>query len=147
MGRVFLAILMIFLLLGPFRTPILEGIEGWRTQDISDSFVVVTAAGQTTANVTLTEDLFQDATAQVDSITSTKTESPVATTYTAASNKLLVSALNASDNRTLTVTYDADTDDTVTKAVGPFLNFLIFGVALVMILFAAGLKLPGGRRH
>lgn len=128
MGKVFLMILAVFLLLGAFATPILDGIKGWRTEGTTEAHAVTTGAGVTTANVTLSNDLFQDDVSEVITITSNITgEEPIATTYTAATNRLLVSALNASATHTLTVNYRADSDSTVMAALGPFLAILIFG--------------------
>jgi len=135
-GKVFIAILAVFLLLGAFASPIREGIEGWRTDDTTEAFSpVTTAAGVTSANVTLAADLFQDSTSKVVSVSSNTTETPVATSYDAATNYLLISALDADTTRTLTINYYADVDDTVMAAIGPFLTFLIFGGLLVAIGF------------
>ncbi len=131
MGKIsliFVAILGIFLLLGPFRQPIADGIKGWRTETQVQTVAVVTAGGVTSANVTLSADLFQDDVAEVSSISSNDTgDAPAASTYTAATKVLLVSGLVAASNHTLTLTYYADTDDTVMAVVGPFLGILIFG--------------------
>lgn len=139
MGKVLMAILLLFLLFGVFRESIFDGIKGLRTEDTTEGFAVSTGAGQTTANVTLNSDLFQDDVAEVISITSNITgESPVATSYTEATNVLLVSALNSSATHTLTVNYYADTEDTVMKAAGPFFGILFFGFIGFRILY--GLK-------
>lgn len=129
MKNIVFIMIAIFLLLGAFASPIADGIKGWRTEDTTENFSPVTTASVgTTANVTLTNDLFQDDHTEVIAITSNITgESPVATGYTAATNKLLVSALQANKTRTLTVNYYADSDSTVMAAIGPFLGFLIIG--------------------
>lgn len=138
MGRVFFVVLAIFLLLGAFSSPILDGIKGWRTEDTTEAFSVTTAAGVTTANVTLANDLYQDDVSEVISISSNISgESPIASTYSDTSGKLLVSALNPSATHTLTVNYYADTDSDVIYVVGPFLPLLIIGGLLVMILLTA----------
>jgi hypothetical protein len=142
-GSVFFAILAIFLLLGPFRTPITDGITGLRTVDTTESFAVTTAAGVTSANVTLGSDLYQDLTSNVISFTSTVDEDPVASTYTTATNVLLVSALDADSSRTLTINYYAETDSDTWRAVGPFPGFLIFGILLFIIV--AGIFKKGRR--
>jgi hypothetical protein len=126
-GKVLLAILAIFLLFGAFASPISDGIKGWRTEDITQNFVVVTGAGVTSANVTLTKDLFQGAASEVIAISSNETEVPVATSYDESTNNLLVSAINASKTRTLSVEFYADSDSLVMQAIGPFLGVLIIG--------------------
>lgn len=126
-GKVFLAILAIFLLFGAFASPISDGIKGWRTEDLTQNFIVTTGGGITTANVTLTRDLFQGSASQVIDVSSNITEIPVATSYDESTNNLLVSALNAADTRTLSVEYYADSDNAVMQAIGPFLGVLIIG--------------------
>src|SRR4030042_674822 len=109
MGKIFIAILAIFLLLGAFRSPIIDGIKGMRIEEQSQGFAVVTGVGASTANVTLSSDLYQDDTAEVTSITSNETgDAPVASTYTAATKVLLVSGLESSKNHSLTIDYNAD---------------------------------------
>ena len=133
---VLLGILAMFLLLGPFQPAISDGIKGWRTDDTTEISIVTTAAGVTTANVTLGHDLYQATVSEVISVTSNITESPVATSYTEATKVLLISALNANDSRTLTIEYYAETDDTVMRALGPFLSVLIFGGCAFAILIS-----------
>lgn len=141
MSKVLYMIIAVFLLIGVFASPINDGIKGWRTRDTTDAFTVTTAAGQTTANVTLTRDLFSDDTAEVISITSNITgESPIATTYTAATNYLLISALNAGATHTLTVNYYAESDSGVILAIGAFLSILIIGGLIVGVYRAATSK-------
>ena len=135
-GGVILAIIAIFLLLGPFREPIVDGIKGWRASDTTEDFVVATAAAVTTANVTLSYDLYQAATAEIIEITSTDgTDAPVASTYTEATKVLLVAGLNDDANRTLTVEYYAETDDDTMRIIGPFVGFLIFGGIIFAIVW------------
>lgn len=146
MGKVFIAILAVFLLLGAFASSINGGIKTWRTDDTTQNFAVTTAAGVTSANVTLARDLFQDDVSEVIAVTSNDTgETPAATSYTAATNYLLVSALTAGATRTLAVNYYAETDSTVMQAVGPFLGFLIFGGLLAAIAFGTFHKGKGRR--
>lgn len=134
MGRVLFIILAVFLLLGAFTTPILEGIEAWRTEDTTESFAVTTAAAQTTANVTLANDLFQNDVAEVITITSNITgEAPIATSYTSATKVLLLSALNASATHTIIINYLAETDSTVIRSVGAFLGVIIIGALIIGI--------------
>ena len=133
---VLVGILAMFLLIGPFQPSISAGIKGWRTSDTTENFNTITGAGVTSANITLGHDLYQAAAAEVIYVTSNITESPVATSYTEATKILLVSALNASDLRTLTIEYYAETDDTVMRALGPFLSVLIFGGCAGAILIS-----------
>ncbi len=144
MGKILWAILALILFFA-FAGNINTGIHDIRTEELTESFSgVVTAAGISAANVTLASDPFLDRTAEVVSITSNITETPVATTYTTATNFLLVGSLGASETRTLTVVYDSQRDDDYMAIIGPFMTFLILGG----ILFAIGwglLKKKGGR--
>ena len=145
LGRVFIGIMAIFLLLGAFATPITDGIKTWRTNDTSDGFVVVTAGGITDANVTLSYNLYQEALAEVSSISSNDTDdSPVAATYTDATKILQITGLDDAETRTLTVNYYAETDSTVMRVLGPFLAFLIFGFLLLGIVWGI---IQGKSRH
>lgn len=135
-GRVLVAVLTIFLLLGAFSENITDGIKTWRTVDTSENFDVTTAAGVTGANITLSYDLYQAATAEVQSITSdNETDTPVANSYVEATKALEVTGLVASDTRVLTVAYYAETDDRVMRILGPFLAVLIFGGLISAILY------------
>jgi len=137
-GKVFIAILSIFLLFGAFSEPITDGIKTWRTNDTSEPFNVTVGASVTTANVTLSYDLYQDSVAEVQSITSTDgTDVPVADSYVTASNKLLVTGLNDDATRTLTVNYYAETDSVVMRVLGPFLSVLIIGGLAFMAIYGA----------
>jgi len=139
MSKVFFAILAVFLLLGAFQASINDGIKGWRTEDTTEAYSpVTTGVGVTTANVTLTSELYQDKASEVIAVSSNVTgETPVATSYVTTGNKLLISALDADTTRTLTVNYYADSDSTVMAAVGPFLGLLIFGGLLFGIFLAS----------
>ena len=138
MGRVMCIVIAIFLLLGAFVVPINDGIKGWRADDVTEAFAVTTAAGVTTANVTLSRELYQDEPSEVISISSNVTgETPVATLYTSATQVLLVSALNPSETHTLAVNFYAETESSVIKVVGPFLSLLIIGGLIVLIFMGA----------
>lgn len=145
MSKILVGIIAVFILIGGFASGIISGVHTWRTDDTTEAFSVVTAAGVTSANVTLTGDLFNASTSEVITISSNATESPAATSYTEATNVLLVSSLNAATTRTLTVNYYAETEDTALRAIGPFLNFLIIGGCLALIF--VGMFQFGSRRR
>jgi len=127
LGKVLIGILAVFLLLGAFASSILDGIKTWRTDYTTQYEVVTTGAGVTTANVTLDGDLFQASTSEVESVSSNITETPIASSYNEDDNHLLISALDASETRTLTLVYYAETGNTVMRAIGPFLAILVIG--------------------
>lgn len=144
-GKIFIGVIALFLLIGPFASPISQGIHTWRTYDQTDNFAgVETGVGVTSANVTLSGDLFQASTDEVQSISSTIEESPVALTYVEATQVLEVSGLSANQTRTLSVAYYAETEDVVMRAIGPFLPILIFGACAGAIIW--GMFFIKGRR-
>ena len=68
---------------------------------------VVTGGGETSANVTLTKQLYNDDVAYVTSITSSLiTDVPVASSYNSGTKALTVGGLTAASSRTLTVNYE-----------------------------------------
>lgn len=98
------AIVLIF-----FLAASLTAINDFRTEDRTEYHDTTTAAGTTSANVTLAQDLYDDATRHVTSITSNETaDAPIAFTYTAATNVLLVTGLDDSNTSRLTVVYEID---------------------------------------
>ena len=72
----------------------------------------------------------------MESITSTLSETPVATTYVPATQTLTISALLDSQTRTLTIKYYAPVNDPIMTGIGPFLVPLIF-------LFVVGIVIWG----
>lgn len=106
---------------------------------------VTTGAAETTGTVTLTNALYNSATTEVTSITSTHGgDNPTPSSYSATSRVLTVSGLEASQTRTLTVihNYDALANYTAagpTARFGPtlFIMVLFIGLpaAIVMALF------------
>ena len=70
---------------------------------------VTTGVGETAADVVLTYDPYNDYTASITSIASdNESDTPVAGTYTTATNTLNVTGLVAEDTRTLTIVYEYD---------------------------------------
>lgn len=127
LGKVFAGIILMFLLFAGFSSYIIDGIKGWRTVTPTESFIVTTAGGVTTSNVTLALELYQSHTSEVIAVSSNITESPVATSYDKVTQNLLISALQAGKTRTISVRYYGLPDDNVMKAIGPFLAVLIIG--------------------
>lgn len=101
---------IVFIAIGLIIQPVLlDGVSGAYVQRSlnSESDTVSTAVGVTSANVTLTYDIWNNSTAEVISITSNVSgDTPVASTYTAATNRLLVTGLSANASHGLTTTYN-----------------------------------------
>lgn len=140
-GKIILAILCIILLFG-FAGTITGGIHTWRTDTVTQAASVATGGGVTTGTVTLTRDPLGDSTTEITSVTSSIAETPVITSYTTATNALLLSNLTAAENRTITVIYSAEKVDSMMQAMGPFLLVIVFGIILGAIAYG----LFGGKK-
>ena len=143
-GTIFIGLIVLFLLIGPFRTPITDGIKGWRTIDTyNEANVTPNAAGA--ANITLSYDLYQSALGEIQlPITSNTTGSPAPASYSESDKKLLVDGLNVGEYQTIRVDYYGETDDVVMRILGPFLSFLIFFGMTGLIIWSLAKK--SGRR-
>ena len=128
-GVMFMIIVMPFLI---------NGIHDARTDTFEESFAsTTTAAGVVSANVSLSYNLFADAAANVNSVSSNITsDSPSASTYNTVGDILLVTGLTASQTRTLTVNYDIAS---VTLAELPNLDPLLLAMTYWWVLAIMGL--------
>jgi hypothetical protein len=145
-GKAILGLFTIILLFTIGTTPIIQGVHNWRTQAITQSSVEATAPQVTTADVVLNKDLFTNDTSEVISITSSITETPVATGYVSATNTLTISALTDDTSRTLTIMFYAPVDDPIMTGIGPFLTPLIFLFIIGMIVWGVfGTGRKGGK--
>jgi len=83
-------------------------IDQFRLDEQSDPFNVTTGSGVTSANVTLSQELYGDETRNA-SVTSNLTgDAPIASSYTSSTQVLNVTGLVASESRQLTVEYKID---------------------------------------
>lgn len=146
MGKILLGVIAIFLILGPFSPYFIGGVKTLRTEATTNAFVVTTGAGVTSANVTLTEDLFQANIGDITSISSNATETPIPTTYDEDTKVLLLTVLNDSTVRTLTIAYLSETNDPGMMALGPFFTFLIIGGLIGVIIWGIVDERKGHRR-
>lgn len=129
-GGIIVSIIMVAVMFIMFPI-VMDASHDLQTDDfVQTEAAVVTGVGVTTADVVLDEDLWDDATTSVLSITSDEvTDVPVANTYTAGTNTLNITGLAADDSRTLVITYEYDglTDYTgmgALVAVAPLLLFI-----------------------
>ena len=83
-------------------------INDFRSSDYVEPHIVVTGVGETEADVVLSQELFGDHTSNVTITSDNEGDAPIPDTYISASQTLTVSGLNASDTRTLTITYKID---------------------------------------
>jgi len=88
---------------------VMDSAHSIQTESQADSYNVTTGAGETSADVTLTRDLWAHNVTAVTNFTSTEaTDVPVASSYVEATRALTVGGLAESKTRTLSVTYDTD---------------------------------------
>lgn len=82
------------------------------TNEYTDTGNITTGVGETSGNMTLTEDLYLDRLASILTLTSTHgADNPVATSYNSTTNILIVGGLIASQTRLITCTYEYNSSD------------------------------------
>lgn len=106
--KVFYSFLIIFALAVLFMLPITQGVYAFRTDVKEDTFRYPTAVGETTANVTLLKEVYDDDVTTVSVLSDIATDVPVIEGYTAGTRLLDISGLAANATRTLSVSYDYD---------------------------------------
>ena len=116
-----------------FLLPLSTLVYNYRTDPRTDDFTVTTAAGVTTANVTLLKFIYDDDTGTV-SFSSTIDEVPALTSYNATSKTILVSALTDNTSRTLSVTYDVNVIEE-SDAINNLLDRVAWIWMLIVIAF------------
>ncbi len=82
----------------------LASVTNYRTQAVVDQFVVTTA-GNTTADVQLTSNLFESNKTLLSVASNTTADSPVLGTYTDANRNLALTNLATNTTRTVTLNY------------------------------------------
>ena len=87
--------------------PLSDMVYAFRTDAVTDESEVDTDVGETTANFTLDNYVYND---DIDtiSVSSSINEVPVVSSYNSTSKTVLISTLTANTSRTLGITYDID---------------------------------------
>ena len=129
MGRILGAIAILILLFTVARVPIGQGIDGLRSDNITQN-IVVTTSGSSNATLVLTSDLYLGSPSRVASITSNITETPLPIAYVVATKILTVDGLNATATHLLSLNYAANTADSTWSMLGPYMSILIYGSIL-----------------
>jgi len=86
--------------------PVSDGIYDFRTDVREDSFSVTTGVGETTADVVLVKELYDDDISTVTALSDNTTDTPTADAYNTGTRALTVGGLQAETSRGLTVSYD-----------------------------------------
>lgn len=88
--------------------PLTDAIYDFRTDLRTDTFSTATAAGVTSANETLLEELYDDDIGSVDIASDNATDAPLPNSYNSTSRELTITGLTANITRTLDITYAVD---------------------------------------
>ena len=106
--RIFYAFLIIMVAAVLFMIPVDQGIYDFRTMLRTDTFNHETGGAESTANVTLSNILYDNDTDTIDILSSISDDVPLFSSYNKTVRLLDMTGLALSENRTLTVTYDID---------------------------------------
>ena len=83
----------------------LSAIHAFRGSDFTEPHIVVTADGQTSVTITLASDVMDGDNTNIIVTSSNQLDAPVPFAYDSANRQVTIDGLNASDTRTLTITY------------------------------------------
>lgn len=118
--------------------PVTQGAYDFKTDVREDTKYIETAAGVTTGNITLVKSVYDDDTSTITITSDLYTDTPVFTSYNSTSRLVTFSGLTASEDRTITVSYDTDAL-TDAPAIAEFINILPFlWWAFIIMLIGAG---------
>lgn len=132
---VIIAVIFGFYLFPSFQ----ESVTDVRTDEQTDAFTVSTGAGVTNGTVTLSQELWLDATSSIESLTSDLgTDNPVAGTYTVATRNLNVTGLTENTSRNLSIAYEyaALSDFEGMDSIASFSPFLLMIALILLPVFA-----------
>lgn len=140
--RAVAVIVAVILVLSLFGVMV-AGIDDAQTDERVDVFGgVTTGVGETTADVVLVADPWNDDILSIVSIVSSNSsDAPLPDSYVTATNTLTVRGLAASDTRGLTITYDYGSLDEHASQIGTFLGMtpLFITIALIALVVTAGI--------
>lgn len=106
--RIFNGFLIIFIAIVLWMLPLTQAIYDYRTDIYEDIYNYETGAGVTTANVVLTNPIYNDDTNTIELFSDLSTDVPLFGAYNTTTRLLSVNGCTASANRTLRVDYDID---------------------------------------
>lgn len=86
----------------------LAAIHDFRSTSIEEQYDITTGAGVTSSNVTLVHELFGDNTISATVTSDLNLDAPIAYSYTSSTQVLLVTGLDESQTRRLTIDYRTD---------------------------------------
>ena len=133
-----IGVCVIILLLGA----VMEGITEFRAAEYTEPHNVTTGAGQTSANVTLSQELYQDSTAYAEITSNVTADAAVPFSYVAATKSLLITGLLENQSRQLSVVYrynqleDYWAIDLLSKTWPLFIGLGILGIIVGAVILA-----------
>jgi hypothetical protein len=137
--KIALSVIGVVMVLSLFGV-MMMGVRDAQTNEREDSFAAVTTGvGENTADVILVTDIYNDDLLSVISIESDNgSDAPLPDAFVPSTNTLTVRGLNASDTRTLTVTYEYAALTGPSESAGSFLDYVPLFVAIAAILIVVG---------
>lgn len=137
--RIFTGFLIILVDIILWMLPYTQAVYDYRTDIYEDTYPLTeTAAGITTANVVLTNPIYNNDTNTIDLYSDLSTDVPVYGAYNTTTRLLSVNGCTAASNRTLRVDYDINAL-TSQPALSTFMDWLpyIWMIMLAVLPMAA----------
>jgi len=132
--RIVYAFLVVVVSVILFMLPVSEAVYDFRTDLREDEFSSTTAVGQTTENVTLLREVYDDDTETISILSDDSDDSPAYSSYNTTSRQLGISGLADNLTRTLTVSYDVDAL-AGSAALNTFVGYIPWIWLLIIIVF------------
>jgi hypothetical protein len=86
----------------------LLAINDFRSTSVTEEYDITTDGAEVSSNVTLVHELFGDNTISASITSDYAGDAPIAYSYTASTQKLIITGLDASQTRRLTIVYKTD---------------------------------------
>ena len=102
----FTSLLIMFSTAILWMLPVTTGIYSFRTDVKDDVFTIATGVGVTSANVTLTKELYDDDTSTIDLLSASSADVPILSAYNSGTHSVLIGGLSDNLTRSVTVSYD-----------------------------------------
>jgi len=87
---------------------VLTAVNDFRMTEYEEGHAAATGGAETTHDITLSQDLFSNATYNAVVTSNLTTDAPIPDSYASATNVLTVTGLTANTSRLLTITYQID---------------------------------------
>lgn len=105
--RIFYSFMIILVAVVLWLLPLSDMVYAYRTEPVTDESTLDTGVGETTADITLDNFVYDD---DIDtiSVSSSISEVPAVSSYNGTTKTVSIASLTADDSRTLSITYDVD---------------------------------------